>query len=512
VPLDDRLPAGWAIAALMTAGAGLILLAWALQSRLLPLGVPGQWTWEQFKPEEQASWLVFIPAMGLAALLAGWVAWGLSWVERATRIRWLAGLLGTLVLIAAFQVQVEAWSPTALYKWATVLYYENISPPYTVAHEDVGEISQFLRGYDHFLAARPPDHVTTHPPGWFVLYRLLLDLFDRRPALARWIDDWQPTEMSAALDSESERGGQPIGPAARATIATVAVGSRLVAFLGVLPIAWLVRQRGRRSDAWLAAAASGLVPAAILFAPRSDTVYPAVTALLLAVTCFSVRRKSVTAAAGAGMLLFSAMFFSLTFLASAALGVAYVAFTIWREWDSWKTDRRRLAAIGGAALAGWLAGPLLLWLVWRHDIFGAWLTNLGKNSQFNDLYQRTWWPWVAVNLLELALAMGLSASLLLLARGGAGLRGLVRRGPIDALLASWLLIVLLLNFAGVNLGEVARLWLFLMPLGAALAAESLIDPARPRPALAASFVLLQAAACVVLARGLNVLYHAAVAT
>ncbi|MEX0714634.1 MAG: hypothetical protein WD278_20015, partial [Pirellulales bacterium] len=384
---------------------------------------------------------------------------------------------------------------------------------------------ELLAHYDEFLRSHPPSHVSTHPPGWFVLYRGLLSFFERHEAVASWIDHAQPRDMTDVLDHLQVSQGAIIPSADRATIATVALASRAAAILVVLPVAWLVRIRSRRSAAWLAAAVAGLVPAGILFAPRSDTVYPTFAALALALCCHAVRRKSVVAAAAAGLVLFAGLFMSLVFAAVAALAVCLVALEMfaWRRrpasgpaaagakagrtGESQPLTHRPLAWIRPltAAAAGLLLGPALLYLVWDHNVLECWSINLAKNSEFYKLVDRSYWSWVLVNPIELAVAMGLPAAILLVVRLSGEARGLFARGRFDPLAIAWLVIVVALNFSGLNLGEVARLWLFLMPLGAALAAETVGEAACGRHAAGGALVLLQGVACLVLARDLTVI-------
>jgi hypothetical protein len=69
--------------------------------------------------------------------------------------------------------------------------------------------------------------------------------------------------------------------------------------------------------------------------------------------------------------------------------------------------------------------------------------------------------------------------------------------------------VLTLDLSGTNLGEVSRLWLFLMPLGAAMAIEWLDTRGRRGRAIVGSLLLLQAFHCTLLARELVLLWPSA---
>ncbi|HUY33124.1 MAG TPA: hypothetical protein VMV69_10110 [Pirellulales bacterium] len=498
--------------ALAVSAVAVLVCERVLRGRELPLGIPGEWAWERLPLWRVTSWPAQGVAIFLALSLATWTAWGLSWIEGASRRVWLASIACTMLLAAAFQIEAEAVAPKGLHKWATALYHEQISGPYWVARHEVRDVDSLLRHYDRFLAAHRPDHISTHPPGWFIAYRALLSWFDEHPAAAHRVCRAQPSDMTLAFD-QLEEGGQLIPPADRATIACAALGSRAAAVLVVLPIAWLARQRGRRSTAWMAAAGAALIPAGILFAPRSDTVYPTAAALILAVTCHTMRTRSLFSAAAAGWLLFLGMFTSLAFAAVGAFAGLYASLEVVSGRSHTGVTSPDVTARGGglwrlvgAAAAGWLACPLVLYLGWGHNILQTWSINLAKNAEFYQHVRRTYSYWVCVNLIELAVAMGLPAAVLLAVRASSELRAIARRLPFDALMVSWLAILLLLNFSGKNLGEVARLWLFLMPLGVALAAEPLCQLHRRAAAVAVFvFVVLQAFACLVLSRDLTVL-------
>ncbi len=499
--------------ALAVAAVSVLACEFALHGRNLPLGVPGQWAWERLPVERVTPWAAQGIAIFLALSLATWTAWGLTWIEGASRRVWLASLGLTTLLVAAFQVEAESVAPKGLYKWTTALYHEQISGPYWVARHEVGDVNSLLRHYDRFLASHRPDHISTHPPGMFIAYRALLDWFDAHPGAAHWICRIAPEDMTVAFNHIESAGVQRIPPADRATITVAALGSRAAAILVVLPIAWLLRQRASRTAAWGAMAAAGLVPAGILFAPRSDTVYPTMAVLTLAVVSHAVGARSTLSAATAGLLLFLSMFTSLVFAAVAAFAGIYALLEIAAGRDhaspnatnSLVTRNGGLCRLTVGVAAGWLVGPLILYLGWGHNIFQTWSINLAKNAEFYQHVNRTYSYWVCVNLIELAVALGLPAALLLAVGASSELRAIARRTRFDALMVSWLVVLLLLNFSGKNLGEVARLWLFMMPLGVALAAQPLAGLPRRRGVAVAAFIALQALACLVLSRDLTVL-------
>ena len=82
--------------------------------------------------------------------------------------------------------------------------------------------------------------------------------------------------------------------------------------------------------------------------------------------------------------------------------------------------------------------------------------NLRHHAEFYDEYPRTYAIWLWVNVVEMIVALGIPAAVWCLA----GLKAF-RQVPVSVW--STLLVLVLLDLAGRNLGEVARLWMLFMP-------------------------------------------------
>ena len=276
----------------------------------------------------------------------------------------------------------------------------------------------------------------------------------------------------------------------RAALLTLAYASRLIGWMIGLPIAWLVSMRFGRGPALAATAASYLVPASMMFAPRSDTVYPTFAALVLALAYYAVNRSSWIAAALAAALIAIGMQFSLCFSVLGGMAAILVGLELYRE--------RRIGAKLAAAAAAAFALVALLPLAFGYDPLHVWLLNLKNNALI--LSERSRWLWAAVNPLEMAAAMGPPAAVFLVSRGVSD----VRNRRFDALFVSWAAMLVLLDLSGASLGEVARLWIFAMPIGVALAVEVLEVTSSRGRLVVAGFIALQAMSCIVLSRQLVV--------
>ncbi len=106
--------------------------------------------------------------------------------------------------------------------------------------------------------------------------------------------------------------------------------------------------------------------------------------------------------------------------------------------------------------AGFLAFVLGAWLVTGADPFVVWRWNLHHHARFYDEYPRTYWLWLWANPIELAIAIGLPTIVWCAA-------GLLAPRTVPLSVWATLLVLILVNLTGRNMGEVARLWMLFTP-------------------------------------------------
>jgi methylthioxylose transferase len=478
--------------------------------RWFPLGVPGELEWPRLGNWDVpiASWLAMLPALVVAVALAVFVYRAQSWIESARRRTFVVTLLCSIVLGALFQLFLEIAAPYSLQKWAVL--HHGFRAAARLKFDDVPSV---LQNHTQVIEELEPNHVSANPAGWIVLYRALLSFFDNHPVAAKMIWKIEPHEIAWSL--RQNYGSTAL--ADQAAIALMALINRLAAVAVGLPIAWLAHQRFGRAAALAACAMANLVPAAILLAPAADTVYATFAALIVALSHFASVRTSWPAAGAAGVLIGVGMLFSLCYLVVAALCALMVLLQAF-------AGRRPTMASAAAAVFGWLAPLLLMALLFGHYTWESWCVNLAKNHEFNAYCGCTYRAWVGVNLLELAVAMGIPVTVFVVGRfstlpagqvRGEGIEGrqpnanTLAKGDKAALVAAWLSMIVLLDLSGTNRGEVSRLWLFLMPIGAALAVEWIDMASRRGRAIVALLLLLQAFNCTLLARELVLLWPSA---
>jgi hypothetical protein len=138
---------------------------------------------------------------------------------------------------------------------------------------------------------------------------------------------------------------------------------------------------------------------------------------------------------------------------------------------------------------GFLAVTGLTWRATGSNPFVTWWWNQHHHARFYDEFPRSYWAWFIENPIETAIGLGIPSAVWCLA-------GFAPVGPgrhdVAPARSAWMTLVVLvvLNLLGRNLGEVARLWQpFLPPLLIASSAGVLRLGGGPRT-LGASVALL----------------------
>jgi hypothetical protein len=479
-----------------------------------PLGIRGEWTWARIAHPDSSIWdsLLGILQAGLALGCIALIAWWggrrfarrtqsdiSSRLIRATMLLGLVttGFLGTGLLEHSlppgYGIGRSPW----------VLYYPGTSGYYYEARR-VTSFDDFRKSYldvlDDSDLHRRTLHLGTHPPGLFLAHLAVRESCRRSPALRKTLLTWQPNRVREAQATILE-AGRPIPPIDTAALWLATLLTQLLAVATLLPIYRLVRIDHSPETAWRAASLWLLVPAVNVFLPKSDCLYPllATTALWLWWAAIRGHRSGMTAktaqlhlglnalnASLAAGIAWIGLCLSLAFLPILALAASLALCMHWQG----RFNRRQLLAWSIASFAGIALPTLATWITLDFNLPEIWWSNLANHAAFYDQpeHPRSYWPWLGLNTLELTVALGVP--LAGLAIGGLVLRTRQPKPELQAPAWTCLAVWCLLWLSGKNMGESARLWLFLMPWACWLAASAL-DKLRNRDW--AILLLLQAA-------------------
>jgi hypothetical protein len=458
-----------ALALVVAVAAALVLaLVAAVRTRAMPLGVPGEWEWLRV-PYGPSPLDLALAAVGIGVYAAFVALIGRTLDEKISLRREVCAVSGLVAAAVAIMAVVQSGAPVGygLAKWVMALHGKGSSGYFLAARDEAAHLSAFLRGYPEWVRHGDALHLGTHPPGLIAVESALLREMRQSPAVTAWVETYTPESVAAGFRIFLRPGEST--PADRATIVVTGVLTLVCCAATVAPLYVLARSWLSPRDAWMAAALWPLVTSAVLFQPTADTAFPILSTTALALAARgsggsrsgSVRtadptgglrpprtRKAV-AAAMCGVVLGVGMQFSLVFLAVGLIVAALVATHGERTW-------RERAALVLATGVGFLAVTLLVWTITRANPFEIWWWNQKNHARFYVEFPRSYRAWVVANAVELAVGLGLPATVWVVVGMGSG-RGAPRVAVATAI------VLALLTVSGKSLSEVGRLWLPFMP-------------------------------------------------
>ncbi|WP_435017892.1 hypothetical protein TA3x_005513 [Tundrisphaera sp. TA3] len=439
-------------------GAATLLVAGgvaALASGRIPLGVPGEWEWLRLQSGPDP--IRVAVALAAIAAYAIFVALGSrSLAGRVGPIREWAWLAGLAAAAAATQAAVQDGAPEGygLEKWVVALHNSGSSGYLSVAGAAMDDPARFLADYPAWIARQDALHIGTHPPGLFVATHAVLRRMQGSAGLARGVVDLAPPSTVRMI--RAYRDDRRLSLAEAATVAAIGALTLLACSLTVVPLYGLARASGLGPmGAWASAAIWPVVPSALMFQPTADAAFPLLSASALALAAWGARDagrlRGLLPCLAAGVILGVGMFFTLAFLPVGLVVGVLLATTPALPWP------RRIGLISAVGV-GFLAVTLGWWAATSGNPFAIWYHNQANHARFYVEHPRTYWAWVLENPIELAIGLGLPASLWV----AIGLRS---PRTASAPRVAWITLGVLafLTLGGRSLSEVGRLWLPFMP-------------------------------------------------
>lgn len=220
-----------------------------------------------------------------------------------------------------------------------------------------------------------------------------------------------------------------------------------------------------------------LAPFVLLFFPNfiliplelDGALFPVFTLLALVCLLKALKHGQAGWALASGALIFLGVYLSFALLPVLALCLGWLALEAYRslrQKDSpgWKIHLRLAAHL----LAGFIGLGLLFYLALQYDPLQRYAAAMAAHRAAKE-YGQGWTQLSAALLLnnaEFFTWIGIPYALLLLSSLFRSARAWLKgsASTADSLLAALLGVFLLLNIVGQTRGEVARLWLFLVPL------------------------------------------------
>lgn len=536
------LPAGRRLIALALAGcATAIAILWGTT---LPLGIPGEWTWDRIPTDP------LLPFSAMQLLVAGviYLAAGVLGDRRFggagpwERCAWIAAAATGALLWSATLISLTP-APWNSGRATWVLYYPGPSGYYTEARS-TNDPWGYLARYQEKVAEGDVLHIGTHPPGLVMAWWLFDTVRRHGPGVDALLAATQPADAAEWWQLIREQTANAPRPPPTDDGRLLWFGAVTVWLLSLgtaLPLGWLVTRWAGPTAGWRTALLWPAVPALAIFWPKSDGLLPffGITTIALYISAWD--RRSPVRAASAGCVAFIGVMLTLGLLPSlfwiGVWTVVQLVMAFRRQGLSHTIgDRTWLVPVTAA-----IAFVTMTWsssLLLSMNLPAIWLGNLHNHAAFYDHYPRSYFGWLLVNPVELLFALGLPIGFVALHQivrslrgeqsagafcssqdppGSSPLDGTIARDALDSrrecldhpqpcqaavcsrLLRDWLLPTLVtfavLWLTGKNSGEVARLWQFQLPWWLGLTAMAWRDEHSSRRWLLVW--LLQLIACAV---------------
>jgi hypothetical protein len=237
----------------------------------------------------------------------------------------------------------------------------------------------------------------------------------------------------------------------------------VVSNLGALLLYLFVRDWLDDRETALASAILYLfVPSKLLFFPGLNAVTPV---LLLACAWLWVRllqSRRVIYGLALGAVAYGAVFYEPTPSVMGLLFLFLTAYSLWLgDIDLWTVVK-----LSVVVTLGFVATYGLFLVLFQFDLLGTLRRVAADAVIFNARVRRHYYPWIAQNLLDLAFGAGICQTVLFC---GALLMAVSRKtlaagdthGRMAALCLGTVMALVATDLAGINRGEVVRLWIFL---------------------------------------------------
>jgi len=445
----------------------LALAAMALKGQATVQQLHG-WFWPLArKPLLPWAWLGVVVA---GAIIAAWTAWQ-GW-RRPLPVQ-----AAMLVLLGLLVQHGLAWSEGRGIDGLRDRALKTGHAEFVVTASRGLPAWQVLTRYEQLVQAKGQRFARSKPPGQLLSYM----------ALARLGQGLLPADKQQAQPLEGVRD-----EAHRQALDFATLALPLLASLTALPLLVLGQALlPRRLAAWPALLWVCCAPAALITLHMDQALYP-----LLACTAWACAARAGTSPGralgwglGAGAMAWLCLFVSFSLLPALPL-LLLLPWLSARHAAQVAGLGRQLRALGGMLL-GFCAPAVLLALCAHYDMLeryrGAmahhqrwkhWEGGLGELSYFGGL-----------NLLEFTYWLGVPVAACLLWGAGAALLRWRQARPAELLALATTALLLVTAALGRTKGEVARLWMFLVPLALLAAAGSLPRMVGSRRALPVLLVL-----------------------
>ena len=479
---------------------------WAvILALLLALGLVLDWRWLRGNDEyrwryyslpgiEGRVWLTAVICVAVGLLCYFLISWA---AKRGSRKRTWAII--SLLFLAALALQLAMLRLDHPDPMVT-LFYRTVSTrnlgAFYFDSTTTTDIGQRLRDFPALMPDFNSLSPRTHPPGLQVLFWSTAQSLSKMPFLADRLGPALRTYLC------NDPAASPIFFYPNNVLASslLQLLMPLWAALTIFPFYGLARQLFNRETAVRGAVLLILAPSMALFAAHWAHFYTLLALIALYFLYRGLLSWSWWPMLLAGLLVSAATFLSFSNLTLVALmGITIVVY--WfvtfmaqaHSWSKYLHDNWRIITIQMVAFA---LGGLSVWLVYylRYGVTFIEVYSQGLLSHTDITGYRTYWIWLGYNLFDFFLFLGIPlviATIMMIFRQFSRRSGAARYVPQTIPFWAFTFTILALNLSGISKGEVARLWMFLVPLAILAILPVVAEWTRRQVAVAIAVLIFQ---------------------
>jgi len=458
---------------------GLTLFVLLLAYFKVAIGVSGEWSWGYC--ENRAWGRLMGPGFFLVLYLVV-VFRGLKHFSRMRRAGKAAVLSALVILAFCLQVTGPYLSEYGAAETVITMFLPHATGAYFFEAQKLKDPKTYMQGFAERISGLdwdweefPGTKVKVHPPGNTLLIYSFIKFAQAHPrASARF--NHLLFRIYPHYKTIYHGGLSGLGEATCVGLFLAAFFFYLVGSITLIPAYFLAKEVSNKETAFLAAGFVGLMPSILMFSPAPDQIFPLLALLYSFFLVKAIRSRGVLYALLAGLTLSLWSFFHPAFLVMMAFTVfALVIYFFWLPGrrKRLKEHYRPTLTIAAALAAGFLVPNLLLFLL-HYNAFRVFWICLSENRKIyiaTGFFPRTYWKWALLAIPDFFLFMGIPAACIFLWALPSAWRSLTREKRLEiASLSPLALMVTLFLIAvwGQNKGEIARLLMFLGPIGVVL--------------------------------------------
>ncbi len=419
-------------------------------------GIQG-WYWQYHLKGLQARDGIFLALLLLMLIASAWV------LKNPRRTGWnllILFILGVLLQVGfgwieggGFQALEEKYTDSAYKEYAITVSKRNAT---------FASLLNYEESYGDYT------HLGTKPPGVLLTY-----LVSER--------------LANAFNPETSR----IGRYERLT-GVLSYLYPLVAMLALFPLYWASRLVLPERQIFVPLLLYIACPNLVLMPLLPDQfLFPFLFIAGVWLSLLVVKKKSYLLSAVLGGFIFISMYFSFSLLPLAFLA----CLLIWLDYaaSGRKGSLKEPLLLSFALVGGFLLLALVFWLGLNYDVLTRYQAAMETHRAHKKLEPglAAWFKALVINNIEFTLWTGVSLILLVIFQGRSALMRVWKKKPglLDLMLLGFLVTFVALNFFSQTRSEVGRLWLFLVPVLAVIAAPQAVSLNR-KPIRSLWFILV----------------------